>query len=194
MPNCFDFVTALFRTRLKPNDSFQRPPDPAWFLDHRAERVGKIALTRGATPTASLYRMYEYLVVGYNTGLRTEIEFFFNHPSWAVAAIPDPAEPDPARYAILAALPHYLVRAFNRLIQRGLPRGSPAIIGPKEEEELRSRPIILEEEPPWAAKVPALAQTLVIPDPDGNEPGEDCRSFRLLEMNIVAEEPHVLFV
>ncbi|KAK4117529.1 hypothetical protein N656DRAFT_699868, partial [Canariomyces notabilis] len=141
-----------------------------------------------------LYRMYEYLVIGYNIGLRSEIVYFFNHASWAVAAIPDPADPDPARYAILAALPHYLVRTVNRLVQDGLPRGRPAIIGPKEEAELRSRPIVVEEEPPWAAKVPALAKTLVIPGPDGNAPGADCKSARLLEMNIVAEEPHVLFV
>jgi hypothetical protein len=79
--------------------------------------------------------MYEYLVVGFTQGLRTEIEFFFNQATWAVSEILDPADSDPARYAILSVLPSYLVIAFNRLIQRGLPRGSPAIIAGDEMEK-----------------------------------------------------------
>lgn len=102
------------------------PPTVSWLLDHREQRRHEPALTKGLTPTASLYRMYEYLVTGYITGLRTEIEFFFNQPSRAVSAIPDPKDPDPERSAVLAALPYYLVIAFNRLIERGLPRNSPA--------------------------------------------------------------------
>lgn len=173
----------------------QLPPTVAWLLAHRAERLGRRAQFQGRTPTASLYRMYEYLVVGYTVGLRTEIEFFFNQPTWAVAAIPDPMDPDPERYAILAVLPFYLVKAFNRLIERGLPRDSPAIIAsPAVEEELRRREVILEEEPSWVAQVPALQQTLIIPDEFDKEPEENARSKRFLDMNIVAEEPHVLFV
>jgi hypothetical protein len=92
-------------------------------------------------------------------------------------------------------LPYYLVIAFNRLIERGLPRGSPGIIaGDAAEDELRSRPVILEEEPSWAAKVPALSHPLVIPDEFNKEPEEGARSKRFLEMNIIVEEPHVLFV
>ncbi|SPQ27449.1 a14003f9-e6b6-41dc-af9e-575aa099f14d [Thermothielavioides terrestris] len=174
---------------------FERPPTVAWLLAHRDECSGERARTKGATPTASLYRMYEYLVLGYITGLRTEIEYFFNQPSWAVSAIPDPEDPDPARYAILAVLPYYLVIAFNRLIERGLPRGSPAIIaGAAAEEELRAREVVLEQEPPWAAKVPPLPNALTIPDGSNREPEEETRSRRFLDMNIIVEEPHVLFV
>ncbi|KAI1161916.1 hypothetical protein F5B18DRAFT_418583 [Nemania serpens] len=140
--------------------------------------------------------MYEYIVVGFTMGLRTEIEFFFNQgPTWAVSSIPDPEDPDPQRYAILSVLPFYLCKAFNRLIERGLPRGSPAIIaGEAELEELRSRPIVLEKEPEWAAKVPALMERIVLPGLDGGEPAEETWSRRFLEKNIVCEEPHVLFV
>lgn len=138
--------------------------------------------------------MYEYLATGFIIGLRSEIEFFYNQP-WAVSAIPDPKDPDPERYAILAVLPFYLVVAFNRLIDRGLPRGSPAmIISDEMEEELKSRAKILEEEPLWAKEVPRLAETLVIPGASGEEPSEESKSERFLTMNIVAEEPHVLFV
>lgn len=176
-------------------DTFQPPPTVAWLLAHRDERMDKPAQTKGHTPTASLHRMYEYLVIGYTIGLQTEIEFFFNQPTWAVSAILDPTDTDPERYAILAVIPFYLVTAFNRLIERGLPRGSPAIItGLAMEEELRRRTIILEEEPSWAAKVPALQQTLIIPDSSNQVPGEDTRSRRFLDMNIVAGDPHVLFV
>lgn len=139
--------------------------------------------------------MYEYLVVGYTIGLRSEIEFFFNQPSWAVKDIPDPEDPDPARYAILAVLPQYLTVAFNRLIERGLPRGSPAIIaGIEAEKALKARPVILEEIPQWSTEVPALDKTLVIPDDMGKEPTEDTRSPGFFKMNIIADEPHVLFV
>ncbi|KAI1185629.1 hypothetical protein F5B17DRAFT_445616 [Nemania serpens] len=161
--------------RTGPASRSERPPNVSWLLEHLKERAEAPALTAGRTPTASLYRMYEYIVVGFTMGLRTEIEFFFNQgPTWAVSSIPDPEDPDPQRYVILSVLPFYLCKAFNRLIERGLPRGSPAIIaGDAELEELRSRPIVLEKEPEWAAKVPALAERVVLPGPDGCEPPEE---------------------
>jgi hypothetical protein len=196
-----DFARRLFERSQKKYETkaaqqnFKQSPTVAWLLAHREERMGKPAQCTGETSSASLYRMYEYLVVGDTIGLRNEIEYFFNRPSWAVAAIPDPMDPDPERYAILAVLPSYLVTAFNRLIERGLPRDSPAIIaGPEVEAELRSRKVVLEEEPSWAAKVPPLPQTLVIPNGLNDEPEEETRSKRFLAMNIIAEEPHVLFV
>ncbi|KAI0147577.1 hypothetical protein GGR57DRAFT_247386 [Xylariaceae sp. FL1272] len=191
------FVTRLLSwLRLGSSTRGQRPPTVAWLLEHLEQRAEAPALTSGRTPTASLYRMYEYIVVGFTMGLRTEIEFFFNQgPTWAVSHIPDPKDADPQRYAILSVLPFYLCKAFNRLIERGLPRGSPAIIAGNEElEELRSRPIVLEKEPEWVARVPPLAERLVLPGLDGGEPTEETWSERLLEKNIVCEEPHVLFV
>ncbi|KAI1129183.1 hypothetical protein F5Y10DRAFT_158728 [Nemania abortiva] len=171
------------------------PPTVSWLLEHRAVQSEEAALTRGRTPSGSLYRMYEYLVVGFTMGLRSEIEFFFNQPSWAVSAIPDPEDSSPQRYAILSVLPFYLCKAFNRLIERGLPRGSPAIIaGDEVERELRARPVVLEEEPEWVFKVPALAETLVIPRRGGEEPEEEYISERFRSKNILVEEPHVLFV
>ncbi|KAL2016914.1 hypothetical protein VTK56DRAFT_2875 [Thermocarpiscus australiensis] len=193
-------VARRFSTRSQqiPDDSAADSgcsPAVAWLLARRQERRSQPALCRGRNPTASLYRMYEYLVVGYTAGLRSEIEYFVNQPSWAVSTIPDPKDPEPERYALLAVLPSCLVMAFNRLIERGLPRGSPAIIiDTTAEDELRARAIVLEMEPHWVAKVPALEQTLVIPDASDKEPEETSRSRRFLAMNIVAEESHVLFV
>lgn len=169
----------------------QLPPSVEWLLQHRDQHS---ASTTGETPIASLYRMYEYIVLGYNTGLRTEIEWFFDHPDWAVSAIPNPNDTDPARYAILAVIPHFMCAAFNRLIERGLPRGSPAVFDDEEEEELRLRPIILEELPSWVANVPKLTNTLTIPDVDGSVPDAEGRSHQFLVMNIVVQQPHVMFV
>ena len=183
--------------RLRPNGDasfhLDQVPAVAYLLQHRDEQKGNRARTRGDTPTASLYRMYEYFVTGFMNGLRTEIEYFFNKP-WPVSAIPDPKDPDPQRYAILSVLPFYLTIAFNRLIERGLPRAAPAIITAEMEDELRSRPRVLEKEPLWVAAVPKLDEALVIPDHRGLRTEEDTMSARFRDMNIIAETPHVLFV
>ncbi|KAI1379359.1 hypothetical protein F4677DRAFT_329249 [Hypoxylon crocopeplum] len=189
------WLKRLLKYFVASSDILDNAPTVTWLLQHRSARAEKAALTKGRSPTASLYRMYEYLVVGFTIGLRTEIEFFFNQPSWAVAAIPDPKDPDPERYAILSVMPYYLAKAFNRLIERGLPRGSPAIIaGDEAERELRAKAVILEEEPAWVAKVPPLRETLTILSNSGEIPGVESRSEKFLSMNIIAEEPHTLFV
>lgn len=178
----------------------QQPPNPpsvSCLLARRTvtgEPSQQIASTPGWTPLASLYRIYEYLISGYIIGLRSEIEFFFNKPAWAVADIPDPQDPDPERYAVLAVIPHYMVKAFNHLIQRGLPRDSPFIITTAMEDELKSRPVVLEKEPSWVGEVKRQDKTLVIPDSCGNLPTEESRSARFLDLNIIAEEPLVMFV
>jgi hypothetical protein len=173
----------------------KRPPTVSWILEHRAELRSQNASTKGRTPLASLYRIYEYFVAGNIAGMRTEVEFFFNQSSWTLAEIPDPKDPDPERYAVLAVIPHYMAHAFNRLIERGLPRGSPAIImGDAAEAELKSRPVVLEEEPKWVAHVPRTQKTLVIPDKNGATPLEDARSEKFLAMNIIAVAPYLAFV
>src|SRR5215469_5296298 len=96
-------------------------------------------------------------------------------------------------HAILTVIPHFLVLAFNRLIEKGLPRGSPAILSNEDIEELRSRPVVLEELPLWTACVAKLDESLVIPDMDGETPHEEERSPHFLNMNIIAAAPHVLF-
>ncbi|CAI6332982.1 unnamed protein product [Periconia digitata] len=187
-----NLFSSIYNSLVNPAPKPPLPPTIEWLLSHRQQRR---AQTAGETPLASLYRMYEYIVLGYNAGLRTEIEWFFNHPSWAVAAIPDPKDSDPARYAILSVIPHFLTGAFNRLIERGLPRGSPAIIcGDEAEEELKSKAVVLESAPAWVAHVPKLSEELIIPNSDGGVPEKQIRSPQFLAMNIVVSQPHTLFV
>jgi len=164
-----------------------------WLLAHRKQHTSQ---TRNVSPLGSLYRMYEYTVVANNTGLRTEIEFFFNHPDWAVSAIPDPKDEDPKRYAILAVavLPYFMVAEFNRLIEKGLPRGSPPILLDEDPDALRLKSVIFEEVPQLTSRVSKLEKKLVIPEPDGSDPDEEILSSEFLRMNIKAAQPHVLFV
>ncbi|KAF3928667.1 hypothetical protein AA313_de0209851 [Arthrobotrys entomopaga] len=147
------------------------------------------------TQLLSLYRMYQYLVVGWTIQLRNEIEYFWNHKGWAVKGIPDPMDNDAERYAILAALPHFLVQAFNRLIDRGLPRYSAAII--ENPEELQQQAKILEEVPEWCKNVAPLPSILNLPLANGDIPAEleDPRASDILKRwNILRHDPHVLFV
>ena len=65
--------------------------------------------------------MYAFLVTGQNAKLRDEVKYFFNQAHWAMTEIPDPQDPDPVRYAVLAAIPHLLVESFNYNIGLGLP-------------------------------------------------------------------------
>jgi len=147
------------------------------------------------TPLRSLYRMCEYLVIGWTIQLRNEIEYFWNHKGWTVSAVPDPKDEDHERYAILAALPCFLNLAFNRLIERGLPRYSPAII--LNPEELENQPKTLEHAPAWCDNVTPLPNILRLPLADGSalQDEQDPRASEiLLRWNILRDDPHVLFV
>lgn len=161
-------------------------------------RGGKGYLRRGAaddTPLSSLYRLYHFIVTDDTIELRNELEFFFNKDLWAVCDIPDPHDMHPERYAILAVMPALMVRAFNRLIERGLPRNSPAII--LDFEELARQPKILEKVPPWTYDVPKLEPPLKIPNANGEfvhgpDDPNACKEF--LDKGILIEEPHIYFV
>jgi len=88
-----------------------------------------------------------------------------------------------------------MVRAFNRLVEQGLPRNSPAII--MDPEVLAEQPKILEEVPSWAFSAPNLETPFSIPNEKGEfleGPGDlkACKEF--LEKNIWIEEPHIYFV
>lgn len=168
-------------------------PSVTFLLQHREERQEQRAMARGDTPTDSLYRMYEYLVIGFMKELRAEIGHFLNK-SWPVSETPDPRDPDPQRYTILSVLPFYLTIAYNRLIELGLPRAALAINDPEMEGELKYRRKISEEEPSWVNDVSKLEEALVILDHRNLRVEEDTISFRFLAMSIVAETPHVLFV
>ncbi|MCJ1253566.1 hypothetical protein MMC24_001378 [Lignoscripta atroalba] len=166
------------------NTTYERSRNLSW------ERGSK-----GDRPIDSLYRLYENIVQDWTMELRNEIEYFWNQHQWEVSAIPDPRDPDPARYAILSVIPQLLVRAFNRNIALGLPRDAPAII--LDMEALKEKPKVLEIAPAWCKCVPPLEKTLRLPNEQGEfllgkEDDQACLEF--LEKNILVLQPHILFV
>lgn len=193
---CLNFRVTLGRRSVK------QPHSVEWLLAHRQRdmRAHQIQQSRERglttdTPTASLYRMYTDIVDDFTIELRNELEYFFNRSDWSVSAIPDPQDPNPARYAILSVLPHLLVPAFNRLISRGLPRDAPAIIVDFEEQE--KRPRILEEVPAWCERVPPMDHTLVIPSEAGKvltDKNDELASPEFLVKNILAFKHHTFFI
>lgn len=114
------------------------------------------------TPLSSLYRLYHFIVIDDTIELRNELEYFFNRAEWPVNAIPDPEDADAERYAILAVLTALICRAFNRLIEKGLPRHAPPIVS--DWDALAAQPRILEQMPQCATEVPKLITRLDIPD------------------------------
>ncbi|KAI9657417.1 MAG: hypothetical protein M1821_003099 [Bathelium mastoideum] len=177
----------------QPDNDIYRPPTVQYLLANRD--TWKIS-SDGDTSLSSLYRMYECFVLDNITELRNEIEYFFNTWQWPVASIPDPKDPSPARYAVLAVLLRFVVRAFHYKISFGIPRDAPGVVGTdKEWDELRSRPKKYEQLPKWAKKARPLKRRLVIPKLDGSvPPTEKDACKKLLDMNIYAWSFTYLFM
>lgn len=129
--------------------------------------------------------------------MRNEIEYFWNRHHWAVSEIPDPQDPDPERYAVLACIPYLLLRAFNANINLGLPRDAPAIFTLEEEREFRSRPKMLEAAPAWAEQVSPLDRPLFLKNDTGRCPSSvnDCDADPdLVRKNIVMNRIGISFI
>ncbi|KFZ12541.1 hypothetical protein V502_07052 [Pseudogymnoascus sp. VKM F-4520 (FW-2644)] len=87
----------------------------------------------------TLYRLYEYILLDQNIGMRNEIECFWNRDKWRVCEIQDPEDDDSIRYAVLSCIPHLLVIAFNANIELGLPRNAPPIMTDDQIDEFRKQ-------------------------------------------------------
>jgi hypothetical protein len=148
-----------------------------------------------------LYRLYENITLDQNINMRNELESFWYHNSWAIKEIPDPRDPDPERYAVLACITALLVLSFNDRINLGLPRDAPPIITGDLLDKFKTQAKILEEAPSWASKVPALGETLKIPHWDRDKhdfvpledftPGKASPDFQ--SKNILIWQPHIYF-
>ncbi|KAJ8058331.1 hypothetical protein OCU04_012523 [Sclerotinia nivalis] len=64
-------------------------------------------------PLRSLYRLYEIFMTREFVLLRLECEYMWRRcgPKWALRSIPDPRDPDPIRYAMLASITEELADA-----------------------------------------------------------------------------------
>lgn len=183
------------------------PPTPQEILDNRAEywtrlKARKFAAPRGVlkdTSLFALYRLYEYILVDQVRPYRDALEAFWRVESWVVRDIPDPEDPDPARYAFLAGCTYLLVRCFNERVKLGLRRDMPSLLTTDEAEELKNVPVHLreyEEVPDWAVKAAPVEDLLSIPTEDGTtlDGRDDERAdVDFLAKNILLWTPHIYF-
>ncbi|KAJ3546768.1 hypothetical protein NMY22_g1917 [Coprinellus aureogranulatus] len=110
------------------------------------------------TPLGSLYRLQDAVAADSDNDIMLEGYYFFHRADWKVKDIPDPQDPDPVRYALLASIVEHMVVSYNWKISLGIRRHlrrQPAASYRAHREE-KDKPF--EEAPAWAAKVPALPE------------------------------------
>ena len=111
------------------------------------------------TPLRSIYRLYElhladrYELMGYET------EYFFFQRNWKLGDIPDPRDPDPLRYAMVASITEKLHEAVNWRLSLGLRRNREHVC--REEDGDPWPPFIPEELPDWTKSVPPMDKDLL---------------------------------
>lgn len=153
-------------------------------------------------PTAALYRMYEHIMLDQHLEIRNEFEAFWFHSDLKVSELPDPEDPDPERYAVVACIPALLCLAFNRRIELGLPRDAPAIFTRDQLEEWRSQDRQYETEPEWTEGVAPLDERLAIPHWDNDKrdfvpldhSDTTKASKEFAKKNILIWQPHIHFI
>jgi hypothetical protein len=84
--------------------------------------------------------------------------YFWNRADWPVKDIPDPQDPNPLRYAILASIVEVMANQFNRKISLGLRRGSRGVNFQQDRERRLEVNKPFEEVPPWASSVPPVEE------------------------------------
>ncbi len=157
--------------RRRPTPPALLPPPPQEILAAQ-DRFSEFTHRWSSSDTslATVYRIYVAILCGRHLNLRNEVEYFWNRHRWSVAKIPEPNVSDNEQLAVLATIPYLLVKAFNRLIDLGLPRSAPPIMTDKLREKLKSKPKVLETVPRWAELAPPLERPLFIPDSRGQIP------------------------
>lgn len=107
------------------------------------------------TPIRSLYRLCVSACAQEHDEIMLESAYFWRHSNWPLRDIPDPQDPDPVQYAILASLVEEMVDAFNFRIGLGLRRGVE-IYESDYQALAREENKPYEVCPEWALQVPAL--------------------------------------
>ena len=106
------------------------------------------------TPLRSIYRLYELHLADRYALLGWETEYFFFRKDWRMEDIPDPKDPDPLRYAIIASIVEELHEAVNWRLGLGLRRNREHVF--REEDEDPWPPFTPEKLPGWTKRVPAI--------------------------------------
>ncbi|KKZ62285.1 hypothetical protein EMCG_00454 [[Emmonsia] crescens] len=128
-------------------------------FQHRHNLVNLTAITLWRardTSLRSLYRLLECMLSTEYSPIGQETEYFWYQRSWSLDRIPDPADPDPVRYAILASLAEELVIAFNWRLSLGMRRNKKHIFRQRGEDPWP--PYTPVTGPAWTKDVPPIFQ------------------------------------
>ncbi|KAF8797803.1 hypothetical protein BYT27DRAFT_7178887 [Phlegmacium glaucopus] len=110
------------------------------------------------TSLRSLYRLHDALCADQQNYVMLESDYFWRRARWRIKDIPDPKDPNPLRYAILASLVESMVEAYNWKITLGLRRGV-GVTSKEQDEAFRRDPNKpFEEVPSWASLVHPLEE------------------------------------
>ncbi|TVY86967.1 hypothetical protein LAWI1_G006883 [Lachnellula willkommii] len=109
------------------------------------------------TPLRAIYRLFEILMTREFVLLRLECEYMWRQPGrkWVLRSIPDPHDPDPIRYAMLASIVEELVKAFNWRLQHGQRRNGKNVRRSIGNPWPQYHP---EVTPSWTAFVPPIQE------------------------------------
>lgn len=111
------------------------------------------------TPLRSIYRLYELFLADHYELIGWETQYFFYRCYWKLHDIPDPEDPDPLRYAIVASIVDELCEAVNWRLSLGLRRNREHIY--REEDEDPWPPFTPEELPKWTKNVAPIDKNLL---------------------------------
>lgn len=160
--------------------------DPG-IVDERYRHIYKLRLIplwrARDTPQRSFYRIYEAYCADDDDLVGFETEYFWkrSEPGWAIELLPDPKDPDPERYAVLATLAEQLADAFNWRLGMGKRRNGEFF---EPAEDGTPVPFVPEVCPSWVEQVPALDELLVLHDWRDFSRGDD--SSRVYKRNVKA--------
>lgn len=181
------------------------PPNPREIMSSRHKYEGQVLRhrlqPRDETQLGAIYRIYEHIMLGQNRDVGREFEKFWNRWAWKTCDIPDPMDPDPERYAVVACIPALMCIAFNARIRLGIPRDRPHVWTSEALDNWRRGEREYETEPDWAEMVPQLDEKLSIPHWDCekrewimlNSFDSSTASREFERKNVLIGQPHIYF-
>ncbi|RDB26155.1 hypothetical protein Hypma_006200 [Hypsizygus marmoreus] len=130
-----------------------------YYVDEDYKRLRPIPIFRiRDTPLRSLYRLHDVIYADSDNSVMLESNYFWDQEEWRIKDIPDPKDPDPLRYAILASLVESMVSAFNFKISIGLRHGRRPISFKFDEAARLDPNKPFEEVPSWTSHVPPVEE------------------------------------
>ncbi len=145
------------------------------------------------TQLASLYRLYEFFVVGWTTQARRELEYHWRQTKWPISEIPEIQDDDTTRLGILVALIRIMCEDFNTLVRRGYTRGK-SLDDPADSQSEGDGVLLVEKLPEWVQNFGRVTQHedewIHMPDALGHaNVGEPGLSEQFQSVGIIVREP-----